>query len=81
MQHHRLILGHAIRLADFEKLDDIQKRLHRLDIQMEERAAKDSISHYNARGRGKGAGADNGAFRGTTLTYKSQLFCQCPSLL
>lgn len=72
MQHHRLLLGHAIRLADFEKLDDIQKRLHKLDIQMEERALKDSTRLYNARGRGKDAHPGQGAFRG--ITFTPQLF-------
>lgn len=67
MKHHRLILGHAIRLADFEKLDDIQKRLHKLDIQMAERAVKDSTKLYNARSRGKDAFAGRGSIRGTIL--------------
>ncbi|KAL6900009.1 hypothetical protein GGI43DRAFT_406050 [Trichoderma evansii] len=63
MQHHRAILGHAIRLADFEKLDDMQKRLHKLDIQMEERALRDSTNLYNARGRGKDAHPGKAPFR------------------
>lgn len=55
MQHHHIILGHTIRLADFEKLDDIQKRLHKLDIQVEDWAVKDSTNLHNERNREKDA--------------------------
>lgn len=80
MQHHHLILGHAIRLADFEMLDDIQKRLYKLDIQIEGRAVKESTNLYNDRKRGKDASADHGSNRGIIFELwshrsSSGIFC------
>ncbi|PON29017.1 hypothetical protein TGAM01_v202125 [Trichoderma gamsii] len=80
MQHHHLILGHAIRLADFEMLDDIQKRLYKLDIEIEGRAVEKSTSLYNERSRGKDAFAGHGSNRGIMFELwnhrsSSGIFC------